>query len=83
MEAKERSFEESLARLEKIVKQLEDGELPLEEALRLFAEGVELSNVCNSQLEDAEQRISMLITKPSGEIVLKELQVELNVGGQD
>lgn len=83
MEAKELSFEEALTRLEKVVKQLEDGQLPLEEALRLFGEGVELANTCNTQLEEAEQRISMLVTKPSGEIVLKELKVELNVGGQE
>jgi exodeoxyribonuclease VII small subunit len=83
MEAKELSFEDALTRLEKVVKLLEDGQMPLEEALRLFGEGVELANTCNSQLEEAEQHISMLVTKPSGEIVLKELKVEINVGGQD
>ncbi|MEG6615906.1 exodeoxyribonuclease VII small subunit [Peptococcaceae bacterium 1198_IL3148] len=82
MEVKERNFEEALTRLEEVVKQLEDGQLPLEKALHLFSEGVELANICNSKLEEAEQRVNMLVTRTSGDIVLKELKVEINVEGQ-
>lgn len=53
-------FEEALARLEKIVKNLEDGDLPLEESLRLFEEGVSLTRLCASRLEEAQKRIDVL-----------------------
>lgn len=53
-------FEEALARLEKIVKNLEDGDLPLEESLRLFEEGVSLTRLCASRLEEAQRRIDVL-----------------------
>jgi exodeoxyribonuclease VII small subunit len=53
-------FEEALARLEKIVKTLEDGDLPLEESLRLFEEGVSLTRLCASKLEEAQRRIDVL-----------------------
>lgn len=53
-------FEEALARLEKIVKSLEDGDLPLEESLRLFEEGVSLTRLCASRLEEAQKRIDVL-----------------------
>ena len=55
----EKSFESSLSELEEIVKQLEDGQLPLEQALDLFAEGIQLANLCNRKLEIAEQRIKV------------------------
>ncbi|MDD2443075.1 MAG: exodeoxyribonuclease VII small subunit [Desulfotomaculaceae bacterium] len=67
------SFEEAVTRLEAIVKELEDGRLPLERALDLFAEGIKLSKVCNRNLEEAEQRISILTKDEKGGIVLKEI----------
>lgn len=71
-EDKEISFEEAMARLENVVRELEDGRLPLEKALELFAEGIELSRVCNQHLEAAEQRIAILTVDEKGGLTLKE-----------
>ena len=54
------SFEAGLAELESVVKQLESGDLPLEKALDLFEKGVQLSETCRKQLEEAETRIEVL-----------------------
>ncbi|MEW6726220.1 exodeoxyribonuclease VII small subunit [Desulforudis sp. 1088] len=54
------SFEEAIMRLEEIVHRLEDGRLPLEEALDLYAEGVTLARHCRSILDSAEQRVRFL-----------------------
>jgi exodeoxyribonuclease VII small subunit len=54
------SFEAGLAELESVVKQLESGDLPLEKALELFEKGVQLSETCRKQLEEAETRIEVL-----------------------
>jgi exodeoxyribonuclease VII small subunit len=61
------SFEASLEELEKVVKELEGGDLPLERALELFERGVQLSESCRKQLEEAETRVEMLI-KRNGKI---------------
>ena len=53
-------FETALAELERIVKQLEDGDLPLETSLELYERGVQLSRFCHGRLEDAERRIEVL-----------------------
>jgi exodeoxyribonuclease VII small subunit len=58
-------FEDSLARLEQIVSRLEAGNLPLEESLRVFEEGVALARHCSKYLEEAERRIELL-TKDEG-----------------
>ena len=60
-EEKTLSFEESIARLEKIVTQLQTGELPLDRALQLFEEGVVLSRQCQTQLEAVERRVEILV----------------------
>jgi exodeoxyribonuclease VII small subunit len=57
------SFEASLADLEKVVHELENGDLPLERALELFERGVQLSDRCRKQLEEAETRVEMLIKR--------------------
>ena len=59
-------FEECLARLEQIVAALESGNLPLEESLKVFEEGVALARHCGRYLEDAERRIEMLAKDESG-----------------
>ena len=59
-------FEDSLARLEQIVAALESGNLPLEESLKVFEEGVALARHCGRYLEDAERRIEMLAKDDSG-----------------
>ena len=60
-------FEDCLARLEKIVHELEKGELPLEKALALFEEGVQLSSSCRKELDDAEGKIEILM-KQNGKL---------------
>ena len=57
------SFEVCLDELEKVVKELEAGDLPLERSLELFERGVNLSDACRKQLEEAETRVEMLIRK--------------------
>ena len=54
-------FEKKLSRLETIVEKMEGGESSLEEALKLFEEGVKLSRECNTQLNDAEQKVKLLM----------------------
>jgi exodeoxyribonuclease VII small subunit len=63
--AKER-FEDALSKLEKIVSKLEDGEIPLEESLKLFEEGIRLSRLCNQKLEEAEKRVEILMKDKNG-----------------
>ena len=65
----ELKFEEALHKLEAVVQRLESGELPLEESLRLFEEGVHLTKVCTHRLEEAERRITILLKNERGEIV--------------
>ena len=62
------TFEEALAQLEAVVSRLEGGELPLEEALRAFEEGVRLARVCSGRLEDAEQRVRLLTQASDGSV---------------
>jgi len=57
------SFESSLDELEKVVKELESGDLPLDRSLDLFSRGMQLSESCRKQLEDAETRVEMLVRK--------------------
>jgi exodeoxyribonuclease VII small subunit len=56
-------FETCLDELEKVVKQLEAGDLPLERSIELFEKGMQLSDTCRKQLEEAETRVEMLIRK--------------------
>lgn len=60
MGKKKITFEEAMGRLEEIVGELEDGQLPLEKSLDLYSEGIKLSKFCQSALEAAEQRIMEL-----------------------
>jgi exodeoxyribonuclease VII small subunit len=60
-------FEECLERLEKIVQELEKGEVPLEKSLTLFEEGMQLSATCRQQLEDAEGKVEILL-KQNGKL---------------
>ena len=69
------SFESCLDELEKVVKELEAGELPLDRSLQLFERGMELSDACRHQLEEAETRVEMLIRK-EGKIVAEPFRPE-------
>ncbi|MGH9786151.1 MAG: exodeoxyribonuclease VII small subunit [Terriglobia bacterium] len=62
------TFEKGLERLEKIVQELERGDLPLERSLELFEEGMKLSGNCRRQLEEAENKVEILV-KRAGKIV--------------
>ncbi|MBI3121743.1 MAG: exodeoxyribonuclease VII small subunit [candidate division NC10 bacterium] len=62
----EPTFEEALSQLEALVARLEAGDLPLEEALRAFEEGVRLTRLCAARLEDAERRVHLLTRTPEG-----------------
>jgi len=55
-----KDFEAAIAELEKLVRQLEEGDLPLDKSLALFERGVELSRYCHSQLGEAQRRIEVL-----------------------
>jgi exodeoxyribonuclease VII small subunit len=55
------TFEEAVARLEEIVRELESGDVPLEASLKLFEEGVELARLCQSLLDQAEGTVSRLV----------------------
>lgn len=60
------SFEHQLASLEKIVRELERGDLPLEQSLELFERGVRLSRACQERLNEAERRIEVLLRSGDG-----------------
>jgi exodeoxyribonuclease VII small subunit len=72
---KEISFEQAMEELEQIVDQLEAGEVPLEEAIQLFQNGMKLSKTCHQKLTYVEQQVSLLIEE-EGELVKKEFRLE-------
>ena len=55
------TFEESLARLEIIVRELESGDVTLDDSVKLFEEGIKLSGICSKYLKDAKQKVEILI----------------------
>jgi exodeoxyribonuclease VII small subunit len=67
-------FERSLARLEEIVRKLESANLPLDEAMKLFEEGMERSRDCQQQLEQAEARVEILLKKAGGELAAEPFE---------
>lgn len=68
MDEKEVKFEEAMARLEEIVRLLEGGEAPLDKSLELFEEGVSLVKLCNLQLDNARQRVTLLTQNGENEM---------------
>ena len=64
-------FEDALNKLEKIVSQLEEGDISLEESLKLFEEGIRLSRICNQKLDEAERRVDILIKGEDGTLKAK------------
>ena len=73
---KKPDFERALARLEEVVRRLESPQLSLDEAMRLFEEGVGLSRECQKQLEEAEGRVEILLKKADGKLVGEVFQPE-------
>jgi exodeoxyribonuclease VII small subunit len=72
----EKKFEAALARLEAIVEELEKGELPLEQSLKLFEEGIKLARLCGTRLEEAERKVEVLLKDKAGNLVRKPFQEE-------
>jgi exodeoxyribonuclease VII small subunit len=74
-DATERPFEDSIRRLTEIVEQLETGDLPLEDSLVLFEEGVRLAQSSQAKLDAAEKRVEQLLTiDESGNPVVREVE---------
>lgn len=73
---KKPDFEKSLARLEEVVRRLESPQLSLDDAMKLFEEGVELSRECQKQLEEAEGRVEILLKKADGKIAAQPFEPE-------
>ena len=71
-EDKQMHFEEAFKRLEQIVGNLESGDLSLEESMNLFEEGIGLTEACKSRLEDAEQKIQLLLKNSDGKLSLED-----------
>lgn len=76
-----RSFEASLEALERIVQQLESGDLPLEKSLELFEQGVRLSRECQERLSQAERRIEVLLRDNQGQPVVNTYTEPTNNDG--
>jgi exodeoxyribonuclease VII small subunit len=74
--SKKPDFERSLARLEEVVQRLESPQLSLDEAMKLFEEGVALSRECQKQLEEAEGRVEILLKKTDGELAAEPFDPE-------
>jgi exodeoxyribonuclease VII small subunit len=72
----EKKFEDMLERLEDIVETLESGELPLEESLKKFEEGMKLVGVCTKKLEEAEQKVTLLVKESSGKYAEQPFETE-------
>lgn len=73
---KKQEFEKSLARLEEVVRKLESPQLSLDEAMKLFEEGVVLSRECQKQLEEAEGRVEILLKKADGKLSAEPFEPE-------
>ena len=73
---KPKTFESSLEQLELIVRELEQGELPLERSLELFEQGVKLSRECQERLSQAERRIEILMRDNQGRPAVRPFDPE-------
>ena len=75
MTKKKQSFEDALERLEVIVHEMETGELPLDNMVKLYKEGVELAALCGGKLSDAIQQVTVLKTTLDGQIEEKAFRI--------
>lgn len=69
-------FEDALKKLEKIVEDLESGNLSLDEALKKYQDGIELSRICAAKLESAKKKIDILVKNKKGEFQIQPLDEE-------
>ncbi len=72
-------FEEALSKLEGIVERLEEGDIPLEESLKLFEEGIRLSRFCSQKLDEAERRVEILLKDEEGKVKLQHFEPSRNL----
>ncbi len=72
----ENKFEEAMKRLEDIVEDLESGELPLEDSLKVFEEGMKLLTFCSNKLDEVEKRVSVLIKESDGRYTKKSFNTD-------
>lgn len=73
MATKEKNFEESLLELEQIVKDLENGNIPLDDAITKFNEAMKIAKICNDKLTSAEESVNKILNKDG---TLEDFQVE-------
>ena len=76
MNQQNKTFEESMGRLEQIVRAMEQGNVPLEESLKLFQEGTELVRNCGKLLDDAQLQIQKVMTAADGSPVMEDVNDE-------
>ena len=69
-----KSFEQAMEQLEKIVEELETGDLPLEKAMQKFEEGMELTRFCTGKLDETEKKINLLLRDKQGKVVEKPFE---------
>ncbi|MCD8036161.1 MAG: exodeoxyribonuclease VII small subunit [Clostridiales bacterium] len=74
MAKKTKSFEEALIRLEEIVNTMEEGELSLDDTVKLYKEGVELAALCGGKLDDAKQQVTLLSAELDGQLTEKPFE---------
>ena len=67
----QKTFEQSMKQLERIVQELEDGDLPLEKAIKKFEEGMKLTKLCSAKLDETEKKISVLLKNAEGQMAEK------------
>lgn len=76
MNKQNQTFEESMTRLEQIVRAMERGDVPLEESLKLFQEGTQLVQSCSKLLDDAQLQIKKVMTAADGSPVMEDFADE-------
>ena len=69
-------FEDALARLETIVAELEKGDLPLNDSLKMFEEGIKLSKTCLKMLDDAERKVEIMVQDKDGKKQVEAYSIE-------
>jgi exodeoxyribonuclease VII small subunit len=77
------NFETSLEQLERIVRELERGDLPLEKSLELFEQGIKLSRACQERLNEAERRIEILTRDSQGRATVSAFEAESEPSAAD
>ena len=71
----EKKFENTFKKLEKVVEKLENENLDLDEALKLYEEGIKYSRFCSARLEDAEKRVQILSRKTNGDFFTEDMKI--------